>query len=115
MDNDNKKSTNGKVPNDHQMTAKSGVTEFQTSYPSVTPTDEQNKTGYVKTEQVAKNIGVTKQAVIKWRKLGWFSADLVDHNGVYLYSVERVEQLKAVYRRDWQTAWRGNSTQSEEK
>ena len=44
-----------------------------------------------------------------WRKRGWFNADLIDHNGVYLYSVERVEQLKAVYRRDWQTAWRSGA------
>ena len=65
--------------------------------------------GYVKTEQVAKIIGVTKPGVEKWRKRGWFNADLVDHNGVYWYLEERVEQLKAVYHRDWQKAWSGTT------
>ena len=100
MDNDNKKSAGVKVPNDYQMTAKSVVNEL---------------VGYVKTEQVAKSVGVTKQTVEYWRKRGWFNADLINHNGVYLYSVERVEQLKAVYRRDWQTAWRGGTEQNEEQ
>ena len=93
MDNDNKKLTNGKVQNDRQM-----------------PIDNQMLVaGYVKTRQVAKSIGVTKQTVEYWRKRGWFNADLVDHNGVYFYSIERVEQLKAVYHRDWQTAYHGNA------
>ena len=100
IDNDNKKSATGKVPNDHQMTAKSVVNALL---------------GYTKTEQVAKSIGVTKQTVEYWRKRGWFNADLVDHNGVYWYLEERVEQLKAVYRRDWQKAWAGGTAKSEEK
>ena len=109
MDNDNKKSAD--VQRDE-----SGVTVTPSVTPtSVTPTDEQNKTGYVKTEQVAKSIGVTKQAVIKWRKRGWFNADHIDNNGVYWYLEERVEQLKAVYRRDWQTAWTGGKAKDEEK
>ncbi len=28
--------------------------------------------------------------------------DIKDHNGVYWYSIERVKQLKSVYRQDWQ-------------
>ena len=131
MDNDNKKTADAKVPNDHQMTANSGV-NVSTSFPPYfqpptssksVPNDHQTTgksfgtdlAGYVKTEQVAKSIGVTKQTVEYWRKRGWFRADLVDHNGVYWYLEERVEQLKAVYRRDWQTAWAGGKTKDKEK
>ena len=71
--------------------------------------------GYLKTAQVAKILEVDRTAVIYWRKRGWFNADLVTHDGVYLYSSERVEQLKAVYRRDWQTAWSGNTATDSEK
>lgn len=94
------------------------------SSPSSTPVPPQFQAprgykglNYFTTEEVAKIIGVTRKGVEKWRKLGWFNADLVTHDGVYLYSPERVEQLKAVYRRDWQTAWRKNATtaDSEEK
>ena len=108
------------IDDDTKKTAdKQDVTDSQSSYPSVTPqllTSSSIPTpkgykgmNYYTTEEVAKIIGVTKQGVIKWRKLGWFNADLVTHDGVYLYSPERVEQLKAVYRRDWQRAYRGNA------
>ena len=63
----------------------------------------------MKTSVVAQIIGVTKQAVEKWRKKGWFSADMIDHKGVYYYKVERVLQLKEVYRPDWETAWTGEN------
>ena len=71
MDNAKKKTAGGKVQNDRKTTAKSFGTDL---------------TVYVKTEQVAKSIGVTKQTVEYWRKRGRFRADLVDHNGVYYYS-----------------------------
>ena len=120
MDNDNKKSAGGKVQTDRQMTTKSGVTSStpvttQLPHPTHSKSGVNALNGYFTTEQVAKIIDVTKQAVIKWRKLGWFNADLVTHDGVYLYSPERVEQLKEVYRRDWQTAWRKNETADSEK
>ena len=140
MDNDNKKSAGVKVPNDYQMTAKSGVTVSTPVTPQL-PHPTPNKSGvngstsvppqfqpptlrnsgvnvlegYFTTEQVAKSIGVTRKGVEKWRKRGWFNADLIDHNGVYWYLEERVEQLKAVYRRDWQTAWAGGKAKDEEK
>jgi replicative DNA helicase len=114
------------IDNDSKKIAdKQAVTDSQSSYPSVTPqlpsaTSVPTPKGYkglnyFTTEEVAKIIDVTKQAVIKWRKLGWFKADLVTHDGVYLYSIEHVEQLKAVYRRDWQKAWRGETTTDSEK
>ena len=86
MDNDNKKTAGGKEQNDRKIVSKSFATDL---------------TGYVKTNQVAKIIGVTKQTVEYWRKRGWFRADLVDHNGVYWYTAEHVEQLKAVYHPNW--------------
>lgn len=95
----------------------SGVTTSESSSTSVPPPKGYRGLNYFTTKEVAKIIGVTKPAVEKWRKRGWFNADLVTHDGVYLYSPERVEQLKAVYRRDWQRAWRKNETtaDSEEK
>jgi P4 family phage/plasmid primase-like protien len=56
---------------------------------------------YYATAEVAKIIGVTKQAVIKWRNKGWLLADLKTHDGVYLYEVERGAQLKSVYHKNW--------------
>jgi len=91
-----------KVPNDHQTTAKLPPNELPTP-------DKADKTDYMKTSVVAQIIGVTKQTVEYWRKKGWFSADMIDHSGVYYYTVERVMQLKDVYRADWETAWRGDS------
>ena len=120
MDNDIKKSADAKVPNDHQITANSVPTVStpvtpQLPHPTPNKLGVNTLKGYFTTEQVAKSIGVTKQAVIKWRKRGWLNADLIDHNGVYWYLEERVEQLKAVYRRDWQTAWAGGKAKDEEK
>ena len=120
MDNDNKKTADAKVPNDHQMTANSGVNVSTSFPPHFQPPTRRNSgvnalEGYFTTEQVAKSIGVTRKAVEYWRKRGWFRADLVDHNGVYYYTAEHVEQLKAVYRRDWQKAWSGNVTIDSEK
>lgn len=119
MDNDNKKSAGGKVqtPQTEQKLTANSVAE--PSFPSVCTSFPAPKgyrgLNYFTTKEVSKIIGVTKQAVEKWRKLGWFNADLVTHDGVYLYSIEHVEQLKSVYRRDWQKAWRGETATDSEK
>ena len=63
---------------------------------------------FLTTAEVAKEIGVDRTTVIYWRKQGWFTADHIDNHGVYYYTAERVERLKAVYRRDWETALSGN-------
>ena len=102
MDNDNKKTVSGKVQNDRQTTAKSVENgSVQNDRQIVSKSFATDLAGYVKTDQVAKIIGVTKQTVEYWRKRGWFRADLVDHNGVYWYTAEHVEQLKAVYHPNW--------------
>ena len=102
MDNDNKKTVGGKVQNEHQTGTKSVEDgSVQNDRKMTGKSFGIDLAGYVKTEQVAKIIGVTKQTVEYWRKRGWFRADLVDHNGVYWYTVEHVEQLKAVYHPNW--------------
>ena len=55
---------------------------------------------YYSTTQVAKIIGVDRATVLYWRKKGIFVEDFVKHH-VYLYSHERVMQLKSVYHKDW--------------
>ena len=54
---------------------------------------------YLSTEEVARYIGVDKSTVRLWRNKNYFNEDFVDHNGKYLYSTERVEQLKQVYKK----------------
>ena len=105
------------IDNDTKKTAdvQDGKSQEKAFTPDLPHENAADKSGYLSTPQVAKIIEVTKQTVIYWRKQGWFPADLVNHNGVYLYRPERVEQLKAVYRRDWQKAWRGGAAQSAEK
>ena len=95
IDNDTKKSDEGKV--------------------QTLPTNAPTNRIFLSTAEVAKKLGVTKQAVEKWRKQGRFIEDHIDIHGVYWYTEERVEQLKAVYRRDWQKAWAGGTAKSEEK
>ena len=56
---------------------------------------------FLTTAEVATRLGVTKQAVEKWRKQGRFTEDHIDIHGVYWYTAERVEQLKAVYHPNW--------------
>ena len=126
MDNDNKKSAdvqrgesvvNGSTsfpPHFQPPPGDESVVNAFTPYSPPTA-DKVEMPGYMKTAQVAKNLDVDKTTVIYWRKRGWFNADLLDHNGVYWYLEERVEQLKAVYRRDWQTAWAGGKAKDEEK
>lgn len=90
MGNDNKNFSDSKVPNDHQTTTKSPPTP-----------DKADKADYLSTAVTAKIIGVTKQTVENWRKKGWLAADLIDHKGVFYYTVERVMQLKSVYHSKW--------------
>ena len=61
---------------------------------------------YYGAADVAKIIGVTKKTVWQWSNtlymgLPLFKADLKTHDGIYLYEIERVMQLKAVYRPNW--------------
>ena len=56
---------------------------------------------YYGTDDVAKIIGVKRQTVSYWHNKGYFTADDRAHDGRYLYTVEHVEQLKSVYRPDW--------------
>ena len=56
---------------------------------------------YYGAADVAKILGVTRIAVLKWHEKGLFTADTRAHDGRYLYLVERVMQLKSVYRPDW--------------
>ena len=61
---------------------------------------------YYGTDDVAKIIGVTRQTVSNWNSTLYFgcppfTADERAHDGRYLYDVERVMQLKAVYRANW--------------
>ena len=70
------------------------------------------KGNFYTTKEVAKFIGVTRQAVEKWRNKGWFNPDFTDLNGIFYYSGERVAQLKSVYHRDWQKAWANGGYQA---
>lgn len=56
---------------------------------------------YYSVEEVAKIIGVTRMAVVKWNQKGIFTADIKTHDGYFLYDVERVMQLKSVYHPNW--------------
>ncbi len=81
------------MENDNRINQLSqGVTSvtgnLQIGYPQLPP-EQQNFT----TTEVAKIFGVTKQAVIKWRKNGKLSADSIDKQGVYWYSRDNLEKL----------------------
>lgn len=56
---------------------------------------------YYGAADVARVIGVTQKTVWTWQNSGYFTADERAHDGRYLYLVERVLQLKDVYRPDW--------------
>ena len=62
---------------------------------------EFNGKKYYGAADVAKILGVTRQNVSWWHTQGLFTADERAHDGRYLYEVERVMQLKAVYHKDW--------------
>lgn len=78
----------------------SSLRSVYTSQSNVTPRTFEGKKYYCAAD-VAKIIGVTKMAVIKWHYKGLFLADIKTHDGVYLYEVERVMQLKSVYHKNW--------------
>ena len=67
---------------------------------------EFNGKKYYGAADVAKILGVTQKTVWKWQNdlyfgCQLFAADERAHDGRYLYDVERVMQLKAVYRPNW--------------
>ena len=93
-------------------TATSNATQLVPAKKGLVPIDYQallhtyKDKKYYMTVDVAKIIGVTKQAVEKWRNKLYmgaplFVADIQTHDGRYLYEAERVMQLKAVYRPNW--------------
>ena len=95
------------------MTNKPPDTKFTTETPLKLPSPREYKgQRYFTTSQVAKIMGVYKSTVIDWREKRRFVEDIMDHDGTYLYAAERVYQLKEVYRRDWETAWRGDDSTS---
>ena len=56
---------------------------------------------YYGAADVAQIMGVTRITVLQWHKKELFTADKRTHDGVYLYEIERVMQLKEVYHSDW--------------
>ena len=56
---------------------------------------ETNSPNYYTTSEVAKILNVDRSTVVYWRSKGLFEADIKRHH-VFLYTRERVEQLKAV-------------------
>ena len=70
------------------------------------------KGNFCTTNEVAKIIGVTRQAVDNWRAKDWFAPDFVDRTGVFYYSIERVVQLKSVYHKGWQKTWASGGYQA---
>ena len=106
------------------VNAQSDKKAFHTQFTPPTPSksevnepptpDKAKKTDYMSTNDVAKIIGVDRTTVIYWRKQGLFTADMIDHAGVYYYTVERVTQLKAVYHPNWKRGgYQPSSTTSE--
>ena len=118
MENDNKKISNSQDANEnhfapvlHQSKCQSAnqvqiENSFATQFaPPISPTEYHGKHFYT-AQKAAKIVGVTRQTIEYWRKQNLFKEDLVTHDGKYLYEIERVMQLKSVYRRDWQSAYR---------
>ena len=103
MDNDNKGS-----PQIQDVHVKN---DLQPTHTLRTPTPRTyNGKEYYCASDVAKIIGVDRTRVVRWNNelwhgAQWFTADLKTHDGVYLYEIERVEQLKSVYHKDW--TWGG--------
>ena len=69
------------------------------------PRDYEGKKYYSATD-VAKIIGVAKKTIWTWQNTLYmgapiFTADARTHDGCFLYDVEKVMQLKDVYRKDW--------------
>jgi len=64
-------------------------------------TQHPKKEGFFTADEVAEIFGVDEITIRRWRKQKIFQEDILDHYGVYWYSKERVEQLKAVYHKGW--------------
>ena len=72
-----------------------------TSFPThFTPRTYEGKL-YFAASDIAKIVGVTKRTVLWWNQKELFTADIRTHDGIYLYEVERVLQLRDVYRSNW--------------
>ena len=67
---------------------------------SLTPRTFEGKE-YYGASDVAKIIGVGRTTVLFWHQKGLFTADKRTHDGIYLYEIERVMQLKSVYHKKW--------------
>ena len=94
MDNDNKSSPQMQDVND--MSTKKIIDTPLTPRPRTYEGKE-----YYGAADVAKIIGVGRTTVLFWEQQGLFLADARAHDGRYLYEVERVMQLKAVYHPNW--------------
>ena len=64
------------------------------------------KEGFYSEDEVAEILSVPIEIISKWRQDRIFLEDVQDHNGVYWYSKERVEQLKSVYHKGWESIYR---------
>ena len=97
---DNKSSPQNQV----QTAGNDQVTDYQ-KVKLPTPRKYEGKE-YYGTDDVAKILGVTRKTVWQWHTTLYFdcplfTADERAHDGRYLYEIERVMQLKAVYHPNW--------------
>ena len=67
---------------------------------------------YYTAREVAKMLGVDEKTIRRWRQKNIFGEDVLDHNGVYWYAAERVEQLKSVYHKGWEKIYKDNDKNS---
>ena len=84
---------------------RNGVITPCTTHASPIPRTFEGKK-YYGAADVAKILGVNKTTVTRWNTTLYFdcplfTADERAHDGTFLYKVERVMQLKAVYHKDW--------------
>ena len=99
------------VSNDSKRSPKNqGVcvkSNFTPTHTLRTPTPRTyNGKEYYCASDVAHIIGVDRSRVVRWNNelwhgAQWFTADIKTHDGVYLYEIERVYQLKSVYHAKW--------------
>ena len=80
-----------------------GVNDLSTQKIIDTPLTPRTYEGklYYGAADVAKIIGVGRTTVLFWHQKELFTADVRTHDGVYLYEIERVMQLKSVYHPNW--------------
>ena len=87
-----------KIGSNQELVTKINAVPIANSLPTPRIFDGKN---YYATADIAKIIGVSRRTVSWWHTNGLFVADLRTHDGVYLYEIERVEQLKSVYHPKW--------------